>query len=124
LHICHNLTMARRIPADVKKHYDNAPSPHRETMLEMRERILSIIPKAKEVVSYGMPAFRLDGVVVAGILANKKHVGYYPFSGSILRLFPEELAKFTTTKSAIHVPVDKPLTKTLLAKLIKARIAL
>jgi uncharacterized protein YdhG (YjbR/CyaY superfamily) len=116
--------MARRIPADVKKHYDNAPSPHRETMLEMRERILSIIPNAKEVVSYGMPAFRLDGVVVAGILANKKHVGYYPFSGSILRLFPEELAKFTTTKSAIHVPVDKPLTKTLLAKLIKARIAL
>jgi len=116
--------MARRIPADVKKYYDNAPSPQRETMLEMRERILSIIPKAEEVVSYGMPAFRLDGVVVAGVLANKRHVGYYPFSGSILRLFPEELAKFTTTKSAIHVPVDKPLTKTLLTKLIKARIAL
>jgi len=116
--------MARRIPADVKKHYDNAPSPQRETMLEMRERILSIIPKAEEVVSYGMPAFRLDGVIVAGVLANKKHVGYYPFSGSILRLFPEELAKYTTTKSAIHVPVDKPLTKTLIAKLIKARIAL
>jgi uncharacterized protein YdhG (YjbR/CyaY superfamily) len=93
-------------------------------MLEMRERILSIIPKAEEVVSYGMPAFRLDGVVVAGVLANKKHVGYYPFSGSILRLFPEELVKYATTKSAIHVPVDKPLTKALLAKLIKARIAL
>jgi uncharacterized protein YdhG (YjbR/CyaY superfamily) len=116
--------MARRIPADVKKQYDSAPSPQRETMLEMRERILSIIPKAEEVVSYGMPAFRLDGVVVAGVLANKRHVGYYPFSGSILRLFPEELARFTTTKSAIHVPVDKPLTKTLLTKLIKARIAL
>jgi len=116
--------MARRIPADVKKHYDNAPSPQRETMLEMRERILLIVPKAEDVVSYGMPAFRLDGVIVAGVLANKKHVGYYPFSGSILRLFPEELAKYTTTKSAIHVPVDKPLTKTLIAKLIKARIAL
>lgn len=116
--------MARRIPVEVKKHYDSAPSPHRETMLEMRERILSIIPTAEEVLSYGMPAFRLDGVVVAGVLANKKHVGYYPFSGSILRLFPEELAKYTTTKSAIHVPVDKPLTKTLLTKLIKARIAL
>lgn len=116
--------MARRIPADVKKYYDNAPSPHRQTMLEMRERILQIIPEAQEVVSYAMPAFRVDGEVVAGLLANKQHVGYYPFSGSILKLFPEELAKFTTTKSAIHVPVDKPLTKTLLAKLIKARIAL
>ena len=116
--------MARRIPVDVKNYYDNAPSPHRQTMLEMRERILQIIPEAQEVVSYAMPAFRVDGEVVAGLLANKEHVGYYPFSGSILKLFPEELAKFTTTKSAIHVPVDKPLTKTLLAKLIKARIAL
>jgi uncharacterized protein YdhG (YjbR/CyaY superfamily) len=91
-------------------------------MLEMRNRILEIIPDAEEVVSYGMPAFKLDGQVLAGLLANKKHVGYYPFSGSILHLFPEELAKFSTTKSAIHVPVDKPLAKGLIKKLIKARI--
>ncbi len=119
-----NTRMARRIPAEVKKHYDKAPSPHRETMLEMRDRILAIVPKAEEVVSYGMPAFKLDGVIVGGLLANKNHVGYYPFSGSILKLFPKELAGFKTTMSAIHVPVDKPLTKTLLTKLIKARIAL
>ena len=114
--------MARALPLNVKKHYMSAPSPHRETMLEMRNRILEIIPDAEEVVSYGMPAFKLDGRVLAGLLANKKHVGYYPFSGSILHLFPEELAKFSTTKSAIHVPVDKPLAKGLIKKLIRARI--
>lgn len=112
-----------RLPSVVAKHYQNAPSPQRETMLEMRKRILEIVPKAEEVVSYGMPAFKVDGKIVAGLLANKKHVGYYPFSGSILYLFPDELAKFSTTKSALHVPVDKPLTKTLLSKLIKARLA-
>ena len=114
--------MARALPSNVKKHYMSAPSPHRETMLEMRNRILEIIPDAEEVVSYGMPAFKLDGRVLAGLLANKKHVGYYPFSGSILHLFPEELAKFSTTKSAIHVPIDKPLAKGLIKKLIRARI--
>jgi len=114
--------VARAIPANVKMHYMSAPSPHRETMLEMRNRILEIIPGAEEVVSYGMPAFKINGTVVAGVLANKNHVGYYPFSGSILKLFPEELAKYKTTLSAIHVPVDKPLTKALLKKLIKARI--
>ena len=114
--------MARALPSNVKKHYMSAPSPHRETMLEMRNRILEIIPDAEEVVSYGMPAFKLDGRVLAGLLANKKHVGYYPFSGSILHLFPGELAKFSTTKSAIHVPVDKPLAKGLIKKLIRARI--
>ena len=88
----------------------------------MRKSILELIPNAEEVVSYAMPAFKLDGVIVAGLLANKKHVGYYPFSGGILHLFTKELANFTTTKSAIHVPVDKPLSKTLLSKLIKARV--
>jgi uncharacterized protein YdhG (YjbR/CyaY superfamily) len=116
--------MARAIPATVKKFYTSASSLHRETMLEMRTRILEIIPDAEEVVSYGMPAFKLDGTVVAGLLANKNHVGYYPFSGSILKLFPEELAKYKTTLSAIHVPVDKPLAKGLIKKLIKARINL
>ena len=70
-----------------------------------------------------MPAFKVGDHVVAGLLANKKHVGYYPFSGSILHLFTDELEKFSYTKSAIHVPTDKPLTKTLIRKLIKARIA-
>lgn len=114
--------MSKRLPEAVRKHYLDSPQPHQSTMLTMRDRILEIIPNAQEVVSYGMPAFKLDGNVVAGLLANKKHVGYYPFSGSILHLFEDELAKYSITKSAIHVPVDKPLTKTLMAKLIRARI--
>jgi len=92
-------------------------------MLAMRKTILEILPRAEEVVSYGMPAFKVEGNIVAGLLHAKNHVGYYPFSGSVLRLFPEELARFSTTKSAIHVPIDKPLSKTLLKKLIAARIS-
>ncbi len=103
--------------------YRKSPSPQRETMLAMRKAILEIIPRAEEVISYGMPAFKLNGNIIAGLLSNKNHVGYYPFSGSVLRLFPKELSKYSTTKSAIHVPIDKPLPKGLMAKLIKARIS-
>ena len=110
-------------PREVKVLYDAAPLAHRKTMLIMRERILQLIPQAQEVISYGMPAFELNGNVVAGIMAAKKHVGYYPFSGSILHLFPKELAKYGTTKSAIHVPIEAPLSKALLSKLLKARIS-
>ena len=56
-------------------------------MLEMRARILEIVPDVEEVVSYGMPAFRVTGNIVAGLLANKTYVGYYPFSGSVLPNF-------------------------------------
>ena len=114
--------MAKQLPVAVRAHYQSAPSPHKETMLVMRKRILEIVPYAVEVISYGMPAFKVNDTIVAGLLANKKHVGYYPFSGSILKLFPEELAAFSKTISAVHVPIDKPLSKTLMRKLIKARL--
>lgn len=88
----------------------------------MRRQILDIAPNAEEIVSYGMPAFRVDGVIICGLRAAKNHVGYYPFSGSILYLFKSDLAKYSCTKSAIHVPVDSPLSSALLKKLIKARL--
>jgi len=92
-------------------------------MLAMRERILEIVPAAQEVLSYGMPAFKVDGVIVAGMLANRHHVGYYPFSGGVLKRFPYELRHYSQTKSALHVPIDKPLSRTMLKKLITARLA-
>ena len=102
--------------------YAASPQPHQDTMRAMRRQILSIAPNAEEIVSYGMPAFRVDGVIICGLKAAKNHVGYYPFSGSILGRFTSELTDFTCTKSAIHVPIDKPLSNTLLKKLIKARL--
>lgn len=92
-------------------------------MLKMRERILRIIPDATEVVSYGMPAFKIDGEIVAGILAAKHHVGYYPFSGTTLGGLKRELRSYSTTKSAVHVPVDEPISAALLRKLLNARRA-
>ena len=115
--------MPKALPSTVKLHYQKAPLPHRKTMLEMRSRILMVIPKAEEVVSYGMPAFKVNDSIVAGLLANKKHVGYYPFSGSVLNNFKTELKGFSHTKSAIHVLPDQPLSKSLISKLIKARIS-
>ena len=92
-------------------------------MLELRKKILEVVPHADEVISYGMPAFKVDGNIVAGIMAAKNHVGYYPFSGSVLHLFSKELSRYTTTKSALHVPIGETLSKSLISKLIKARIS-
>ena len=110
-------------PRAVKAIYDAAPVKHRQTMLILRKRILEVVPNAEEVISYGMPAFKVNENIVAGIMAAKNHVGYYPFSGSVLHLFPKELAKYRTTKSALHVPIGEALPKVLISKLIKARIS-
>ena len=111
-------------PRAVAAYYTKAPSPQRETMLAMRERILSVIPEAVECMKYSMPTFVVDGVPLCGIMAHKRHVGYYPYSGSVLAQFPELMEKYGGTKAALHVPVDKPLPVTTIRRLIRARRAL
>lgn len=61
---------------------------------------------------------------VAGLKANKNHVGYYPYSGSVLSQFPEITEKYKTTKGALHIPLGMPLPKSEVKKLIKAHIAM
>lgn len=115
--------MPKAIPASVKSKYASAPTKHRKMMLAIRKSILEIVPDAQEVVSYGMPAFKYKGNVVAGILNNSNYVGYYPFSGSVLSVLKKELRNYTQTKSALHVPLDKGISKSLIKKLIQVRIS-
>jgi uncharacterized protein YdhG (YjbR/CyaY superfamily) len=88
----------------------------------VRRTILEIVPEAEQVISYRVPAFRVDGKVVAGFAAFKDHLSYLPFSGSVLGKLADELDGYTVTKSALHFPVDRALPKTLVKKLIRARL--
>ena len=111
------------IPQSVAHAYRSAPATHRETMLEMRKRILEVIPDASVVMKYGMPTFVHKGHAVAGLLANKKHIGFYPYSGSVLARLPEITSKYFTTKAAVHIPIDAPMPKNLVRLLLRTRIS-
>jgi uncharacterized protein YdhG (YjbR/CyaY superfamily) len=96
--------------------------PKRATLQALRETILEIVPEAEQVISYRVPAFRVQGKVVAGFAAFKDHLSYLPFSGSVLGQLGDELRGYTMTKSALHFPVDRPLPTTLVKKLIAVRL--
>lgn len=113
----------KKVPASVAKAYNEAPSSHRATMLAMRERILEVIPQAQEAMKYGMPTFIYEGTAVAGLLANKNHIGFYPYSGSVLARLPEITSRYSTTKAAIHVPIDAPMPKNLIQLVLRTRIS-
>jgi uncharacterized protein YdhG (YjbR/CyaY superfamily) len=83
---------------------------------------LEIVPEAEQGISYRVPAFRVGGKVVAGFAAFKNHLSYLPFSGSVLQQVGDELREYTMTKSALHFPIDRPLSKTLVEKLVAARL--
>ena len=96
--------------------------PMRSTLQTLRRTILAIIPDAEECISYGMPAFRLNGKVIAGFAAFKSHLSYLPHSGSVLGNLPDDLAGYKSTEGSLHFPIDKPLPKALVKKLIAKRL--
>jgi uncharacterized protein YdhG (YjbR/CyaY superfamily) len=106
---------------DVDEYLRGLDEPKRSTLEALRRTILEIVPDAEQVVSYRVPAFRVDGRIVAGFAAFKDHLSYLPFSGSVLPALAGELEAYTRTKSALHFPVDRPLPESLVRKLIAAR---
>lgn len=98
------------------------PLEQRAVLETLRARIRSIIPGAEEILSYGIPAFCVEGRVVIGFKANKKDYAIYPFSGGALERFPAELAGRTVTTGSIHFTPDNPISDDLLRGIIEWRI--
>ena len=100
---------ARRFPKDVQ---------HR--LRSMREAIAAAAPGATETISYGMPAFRLDGVLVSfGAYAG--HIGLYPGASGIAA-FKKDLSGYKSAKGSVQFPLDEPLPLALVARIVKYRV--
>ena len=96
--------------------------PKRGTLERLRTTILEIVPDAEQCISYDMPAFRLDGKVVAGFAAFKNHLSYLPHSGSVFPRLHDELEGYTTSSGALRFGIDEPLPVPLVEKLIAVRL--
>jgi uncharacterized protein YdhG (YjbR/CyaY superfamily) len=96
--------------------------PKRTTLKKLRRTIRGIVPDAEECISYGMPAFRLESKVIAGFAAFKNHLSYLPHSGSVLGELGDDLAGYQSTPGSLHFPIDRPLPKALVRRLIAVRL--
>jgi uncharacterized protein YdhG (YjbR/CyaY superfamily) len=109
-------------PRGIDEYLATVDEPKRKTLEKLRQTIRGIIPGAEECISYGMPAFRLDGKVIAGFAAFKNHLAYLPHSGSVLSELSDDLAGYERTEGSLHFPIDQPLPKALVKKLIASRL--
>ena len=114
--------LARVSVEEVDEYLRGIEEPKHSTLEALRRTILEIVPDAEQVISYRVPAFRVRGQTVAGFAAFRNHLSYLPFSGSVLSQLADELEGYTRTKSALHFPVDRPLPKALVRKLIAVRL--
>ncbi len=96
--------------------------PKRSTLSTLRRSILDAIPEAEQCISYGLPAFRVQGKVIAGFGAFKSHLSYLPHSGAVFPELGDTLANYKTSSGALQFPVDTPLPEPLVKKLVRTRL--
>src|SRR5438445_1728322 len=110
------------VPTNTDEYIAKVPEPARTTLKKIRAVIRSVVPReTTETISYGIPAFKHNGVLV-WFAAFSKHCSLFP-TASVIEAFKNELKGYTISKGTIQFPVDKPLPAALVKKLVKARIA-
>ena len=111
------------VPKDIDEYLAGVPEPAQTTLNKLRSMIRAASPaEATEAISYGMPAFKYKGSLVA-FAAFSNHCSLFPMNSSLIKTFKKELEGFETAKGTIRFSVDKPLPAALLKKLVKARVA-
>jgi len=95
----------------------------RRRVKQLREAIRREAPGATEVISYGIPAFRLNGRILVWYAAWKNHSSLYPIIGSVKRAHATELKGYETSKGTVRFPNAKPLPAGLVKQLVKGRVA-
>jgi uncharacterized protein YdhG (YjbR/CyaY superfamily) len=92
----------------------------RVALEKLRKAIRSAAPKAEECISYGVPAFRLNGKLLVALAAAANHCSFYP--GSTLQGFKADLKGYDTSKGTIRFQPNNPLPTALVRKLVRARM--
>lgn len=108
---------------DVEAHLARIPEPQQSTLRALRATLREILPDAQETISYRMPAFVVDGKAVAGYDAFKHHCSYFPHSGNVLGQVSGIPDGWVTSPGTMQFPIDKPPSKALVKRLVKARLA-
>ena len=109
-------------PSPVDVYLDTLPADQRAALQRLRDTIRSAAPDATEVISYGIPLFKL-GRGLVGFNAASTHCTFQVMSSAVLEVHASELKGFGTGKGSIRFTPGKPLPAALIRKLVKARIA-
>jgi len=107
----------------VDDYLEGVSAHQRKALQKLRQAIRAVAPKAEECISYGIPAFRLNGRSLVFFAAWANHCALYPGSSTTLKKFRNELRDFQTSKGTIRFSPGNPLPVPLVRKLVKARIA-
>jgi uncharacterized protein YdhG (YjbR/CyaY superfamily) len=109
-----------RKPKDIDEYISSYPREIQKLLEQFRATIRKAAPEAEEVISYGMPAFKLKGMLV-WFAAHSRHIGFYP-RVSAIEAFRKELSIYKGAKGSVQFPLGKPLPLGIVSKIVKFRV--
>jgi uncharacterized protein YdhG (YjbR/CyaY superfamily) len=112
--------MPLNISNNIDEYIANFPIDTQEILEQIRVTIRNVAPQAVEVISYGMPAFKLNGILV-WFAAYSKHIGFYP-KASVIEVFKKEISTYKSAKGYVQFPLNKPMPLELIAEIVKYRV--
>jgi uncharacterized protein YdhG (YjbR/CyaY superfamily) len=109
-----------RKPKDIDDYISRFPKDVQVALEKVRAAISKAAPQAEEIISYQMPAFKQNGMLVY-FAGWKTHIGFYPVSSAI-KAFEKELSVYDGAKGTVKFPLDKPMPLGLISKMVKFRV--
>ena len=110
-------------PRTIDEYLAALSAEHRAALQRVRKAVHAAAPKAEECISYGMPAFRLNGKLIAGFKSAAHHCSFHPMSGATVTTLKAALVGYDTSPGTIRFSPRAALPAILIRKLVKARIA-
>ena len=108
-------------PTTIDEYISQCPEDVQPVLTRIRAVIKESAPRAVEKISYQMPAFYLNGMLV-WFAVHKNHIGFYP-TGSGIEAFKEEISAYKWAKGTVQFPLDEPMPYELISKIVKFRVA-
>ena len=99
------------------------PAEQREALQRLRAQIVRLVPDAVETISYGMPAFKLEGRAVVWFAAWTAHCSVYPLTDTFLKANADALKPFGRTKGSLHFTPEAPLPDAMVERFVRARLS-
>ena len=110
-------------PSTIDEYLAGVSPENRAALQKVRRAVHAAAPGAEECISYGIPAFRLKGKLIAGLKATASGCSFHPMSGETVATLGADLAGYETSKGTIRFPARAGLPAALVRKLVKTRMA-
>lgn len=107
---------------EIGEYIKSFPKDVQLVLKKIRSVIKKSAPKAEEVIGYGIPTFKLNGKNLVHFGGFKKHVGFFPTPGGIVK-FKKELLPYKKSKGTVQFPLDKPIPFDLISEITKYRVS-